>query len=698
MKTVFAILAVCLLLPCSAQEYLKQGDACYTQKNYPCAYENYLKAVEVGAKANFQILYFRIGYCLNQEKKYDLARPWLWKSLAEKANTNACWSMAVGYYNTTKYDSAGIYYRRAFSLSDNQNDRKILAFDGAGSYQQLRKYAEAIALLDSSLKIDPDYLDAYYQKATIYSLQGKYKEQDSVFTSILTKTKDPIDISAVFSKQAKARYNRGKYAEAIPLFHNALLYDPSVEDNMAWLADAHKALNKFDSAEYFYSKLIDIRKKVPAPKTDSAGIARVLNAMIFNRYQMKDTIGGIKKFLPDLIRYDAKNYQSYTHIENIFKAKDLVLIESIFPLYTSMLVKNGRSVDAADWYVKFGVLLESLKQNAKALTQYKTAMNLEPSHSSSLTAFVRLMMNENKHKEAYDSIKRKLPGVSSVYNKLLLTRMQASIAYKLKDTAAAAKILKELLVSTPNDNDANYLLGLMTLARKDSTATITYWYPIRYSSLSDTISEDDKLLLNQFLGVHIYKRLQKEGKNFDGSYEYGNAASHLDKYLKKDSSQPVMRVYAGLAHLHAKRVQQGIHYLQNALPFYQKKNDSLALIHTYLGFAYYRLMSVAQNEKAVDNYEKAVLAKPTDTLLLNDMGTLYFQVKAYSKSVEAFGKLIPLIKGKEHLAQTYYNRALNYYFNKQKAEAIADNNKSLEIYPQYELAKKLKIELDKPGG
>ena len=90
-------------------------------------------------------------------------------------------------------------------------------------------------------------------------------------------------------------------------------------------------------------------------------------------------------------------------------------------------------------------------------------------------------------------------------------------------------------------------------------------------------------------------------------------------------------------------------------------------------------------------------ANPSDSSIVTDLGTAYYQQKNYIKAAETFGKVIGIQKGTSNKAVAYYNRALSYYMNKQKAEAIADVNKCLELNPQNADAKKLKTELDKPS-
>ena len=237
----------------------------------------------------------------------------------------------------------------------------------------------------------------------------------------------------------------------------------------------------------------------------------------------------------------------------------------------------------------------------------------------------------------------------------------------------------------------------MAIQRKDTNTCRNYWNKIGSYAFDKSKPNEKTLPIHRLLGLDFFIKASDKNNTASATNFFSSAASHFEYILGIDSSLPTNRLYAGIANLQARKIYTGKTYLNRAIDFYQKKKDTLAIIYHWLGLAEMRGETIPNFTKAFEYYQKGIQVHPTDSTLVNDLAFAYYEKKDYINAAETFGKLIPMYKGTSNKALIYYNRALCYYMNKQKGEAVADVTKSLELNPQYAEAKKLKIELEKPA-
>lgn len=353
--------------------------------------------------------------------------------------------------------------------------------------------------------------------------------------------------------------------------------------------------------------------------------------------------------------------------------------------------------DLAWLYNNAGIVYEQLKQPSKAMSYYRLAVQANYLPSDYIGAdFIRSLIKEKKYKEATDSINawEKAPNQYPNLYKPFLLNMRGRIAYAQNDTTTAAKYFKEALKVNYTAHDANLFLGKMLLDRKDSVNALGFWS--RITSGNNNFGTEQELAMDVYKFVGI-RNFETASKNTSLAYNSFTSASDIfDKIFAIDSNQATIRLYAGITHLQLKRIYTGKSHLLKAVDLFQKKKDSLALVYRWLGFAEMRGETLPNYTKAYDYYQKGIQANPSDSAIVNDLGTAYYQQKNYAKAAETFGKATAIHKDTKNKAVAYYNKALSYYMNKQRAEAAAEVSKSLELSPEYTDAKKLKAELEKP--
>ncbi len=697
MKQLLILALLLVTTVAGAQEYLKLGDACFGKKDYPCAYDNYVKAYETNMKANRSALFYRMGYCLNDMRKFAEAKTWLYRALAEKEDAGTLWELGISHYNSKLYDSAAIYYNKAHDLSTDKEDKQDLLYFSAVAYYENKQYAPARQKIDACLTIDPIYARGQILSGMIASAQKNYPLAEKAYLAASQQTKDSLWLTEIFFNMADMNYKQQKYSAAIPYYHNALRYEPGATYLLAGLADSHTYSNHTDSAEYYLQLLVDKTIANTRP-IDSAYIGRLTVIMINNRMKVKDTLRALQ-FIPVMVKYNPKHTSTKGYIDLLFQKKETKTLELLLPVYLSS-VSTNRDIftlrNESQYYDQLGNLYREQKQLPKAMGAYRTSMQANPANTVPLVSMLRMLMEEKKYKEASDSIASRLPKLAAVLRPDV-QHLQAEIVYIQKDTAAAAAIYRDVLKNTPvysTNYTANYYLGLMALQRKDSVQCLSYWEKIRGYANSQVNKKEMAVPLFRFMGMHYYQKAAAGGTRS----LYTDAGTYLGLAIATDSTEPTIRLHAGMANALAGNMTAGQGHLLKCITPYLKKKDTLAMIYKALGYIQMKNGTQPQFTEAIDYYQKAIAATPQDSSLVNDLGTVYYEKKDYAKAVEVYEQCLKIVKSKNSKSVLYYSQALSYYMNKQPAESKEKVMKSLEMDPQSASAKQLKAELEKPAG
>ena len=693
MKSLLTAIAIFMACATHAQEYLKQGDACYTQKSYACAYDNYMKGYEAGLNAVKDVLYYRIGYCLSSMKRYEEAKRWYWRAITEKNTLSPVWELASAHLSLKKYDSSAFYYVKAFALATTTEQKRNISYWAGASYFNLKDYSRAKTQLLECIKQDTAYGPSHLLLGRTYLLLKDYTTAEKTLYKALQYTKDSASISDTHLKIGEVYYTQRKYAEAVPHYRNAARYDPKETTPITYTGDAYSNMDNLDSATFYYQKAINMELAYEEDM-DSVLVSNIYVALMAGRVKTKDTLRALQ-YLPQAMKYNILNDRVDTYLDMVYARKDVKMLESLIPPYAIALKEIGEVAEAAQLYTRLASVYKDMKLSPKVYSTLKSAMLIAPTNKAVISSFINLLIADKKFKEANDTLTRLLPQVA-IADIPEIKGLKGELLYLQKDTAGAAVILRDVVKSTYSNYNANFYLGLMALQRKDSNTCRTYWSRISGTAFDKTKPAEKTLPVHRLLAMdNFIKGSDGRNSNYANSY-FSTASSHFEYILGIDSSLPVNRMYAGVANLQARKIYTGKAHLEKAIALYQKKKDTLAMIYRWLGLAEMRGETMPNYTKAFDFYQKGIQANPADSAVVNDLASAYYEQKDYAKSAEFFGKLTGLYKAKGNISVAYYNKALCHYMNKQKAEAAADVAKSLAINPEYADAKKLKAELEKP--
>ncbi len=684
MKQYLLAIAIMLALGAKAQGFLKKGDDCFNKKDYVCAYDNYMLGYEAKEVSVKYALYMRIGFCLNDFKKYNEAKKWLWLSSYEKPNVDAYWELASSHYNVGAYDSAAFYYyRKAFPLETVDANKKKLAYFGGNAFYFAKKYTNAQEAYNISLKYDSLNVNTnWFAGLNAYQLK-QYAAAEKYYTRAINQTKDPVEKGSIFQSYAEIFFSQFKYEASLEYYRKSLLNNPKHLNSYLYAFDAFNALTQYDSAITYMTKYMALLKSnFPI---DSVQIANANRFIIYSKLLKKDTIGAIP-YLNEMIKYNIKSDQINTQIYNVLVYRnDYKTLESILPNYIKYLNAAGKLSEVANLQTELARIYENNKQSTKALALYKSIMLAAPNSRMPLEKFIVAKMKEKKYKEALDTIKSRQKFLTST-DKAYILNYQGQIHLIQKDTTAATAIFNTALSADYNNFLSRYNVGYMLLLKKDTLPAMKTW----------SIIEDQSFLAINATPL-VQPLFQLYARYYFNKGNYSSAIKHAAKSLQYDSTKGVMNFIYGAANVSDKKYFTGNFYLNKTAKLYQSKKDTLALVYRWLAFS--EMSNSNGTEKAiVDYFAKAVEVSPKDSAIYNDFANYHFKRKNYSAASEQFTKFLNLVSSKTNLLSGYYNRSICKYYSNDKAGAKADLLKCIAIDPNNAEVKKLKDLLDKAGG
>ncbi|MDP1845029.1 MAG: tetratricopeptide repeat protein [Sediminibacterium sp.] len=684
MKQYLLAIALMLALGANAQGFLKKGDDCFSKKDYVCAYDNYMLGYEAKEVSLKYALYMRIGFCLNDFKKYNDAKKWLWLSIYEKPNVDAYWELASSHYNVGTYDSAAFYYySKAFALETVDANKKKLAYLGANAFYFAKKYTNAQEAYNISLKYDSLNVNTnWFAGLNAYQLK-QYTASEQYYTRAINQSKDPIEKGSIYQSYAEIFYAQSKYEAALEYYRKSLLNNPRHLNSYLYAYDAFNALMQYDSAITYMSKYMALLKSNTT--IDSIQIANANRLIINSKLFKKDTVGAIP-YLNELIKYNIKSDQIKTQIYNVLVYRnDYKSLETILPNYIKYLNAAGKLSEVAILQTELARMYENTKQSTKAMALYKSTMLAAPNSRMPLEKFIVAKMNEKNYKEALDTIKSRQKYLTTT-EKAFILNYQGQIHLLQKDTTAATSIFNTALSVDYNNFLSRYNVGYMLLLKKDTLRAMQTW----------SIIEDQSFLPINATPT-VQPLFQLYARYYYNTGKFSSAIKHAAKALQYDSTKGVVNFIYGTANVSEKKYFTGNYYLNKTAKLYQSKKDTLALVYRWLALS--EMTNTNGTEKlVVDYFIKAVEASPKDSAIYNDFANYHFKRKNYVAALEQFTKFLNLVSSKTNLLSGYYNRSICKYYSNDKEGAKADLLKCIEMDPNNAEVKKLKDLLDKAGG
>ncbi len=226
MKILITILIVLFYNSGFCQSVVEKGNTCYDNKDYQCALDNYLIALDkkLYVEGERYLFEYHIANCYNILKQYANAEIYFQKALISKPNDYlSFWRLADVYYNQKKYTDAVINYKRAsgitISAADKDNINKWLG----NAYYRLKDYTNALLAYKSVQSreklfydIDASIGNSFLNLAKYDSALRYYKTAEKFYAS------GDTTIKSIRFNMGKTYRLLGNYDLAMEI-HDALL-------------------------------------------------------------------------------------------------------------------------------------------------------------------------------------------------------------------------------------------------------------------------------------------------------------------------------------------------------------------------------------------------------------------------------------------------------------------------------------------
>ena len=223
--------------------------------------------------------------------------------------------IAITYYKLKKYDKALENCDKALDLNPNflealYNKGKIL--------DELGNYKEAVQYYDESIGVDPKYIVAWNNRGLAYAKLGDY---NSAIQSYDTSIKIRADYPFAWYNRGLAFYELGRYSEAIKSYDETIKIRPQYYDAWYNRGLAYTKLGDYNSAIQSYDNAIEVQNYLESP----------IDAVPFyNRACSKVKIGRFKEGMSDLIQAIRIGGPKYRELAKLEKDFDNIRNEKIF--------------------------------------------------------------------------------------------------------------------------------------------------------------------------------------------------------------------------------------------------------------------------------------------------------------------------------------------------------------------------------
>src|ERR1041385_4448621 len=139
------------------------------------------------------------------------------------------------------------------ALSSYPNDKHLHWLAGWWLQLDRSQTQRAIAMFEQTMKIDPQFADAYNEAAYCYARQGNFDKAFADikrYTELVPNEPNPQDSFAELSRMA------GRFEDALTHYHMSLKIDPSFHESQLGLGDTYALMGDQQKARAEYAKAI----------------------------------------------------------------------------------------------------------------------------------------------------------------------------------------------------------------------------------------------------------------------------------------------------------------------------------------------------------------------------------------------------------------------------------------------------------
>ncbi len=268
--------------------------------------------------------------------------------------------------------------------------------EGIGVEKNIR---EAINHYKNAIKIDPNYLSAYYNLGNAYLEIGEYKSAIAQYQKILSET--PRDPDAL-NNMGMAYHHIGEYQKAIQCYKKALEFreDSDICFNMAQayydMGDYNKALMLFEEIRDEFEEKEDLEYQIALcyHKTgDLQKATMILNSLLLSNPQKPARLHRVlatiyveqgkyplaEEELKEAIKIEPDSIKNYKALADLYIK--MGRYGAALTIFEEIVKKKP---DESYPHYALGQLYQDMGEKEKALKEFETAINLSESGKNKL--------------------------------------------------------------------------------------------------------------------------------------------------------------------------------------------------------------------------------------------------------------------------------------------------------------------------
>ncbi len=257
--------------------------------------------------------------------------------------------MGYSAQQTKDYDASIEFYKKARTYVDAADTAK-LDFYIAMDYRSQKKWDEAIDLVNSMIKQDPNNSDAWELLSLVYEEKGDKQNGDRVLQHLIDTHPDSPDY---YILKAERLQSREQYGDSLALLKGLLPKFASNDDIYFLLGSASERMKDYDNAEEYFKQTISLNP-------DNANALNYLGYMLIDRgVRIEEAISYIKRAL----QIDRDNGAYLDSLGwGYFKLNKLDLAEDNLRMALQRLEDNAVVHDhMGDLYFKLGKFRDAIQ-------------------------------------------------------------------------------------------------------------------------------------------------------------------------------------------------------------------------------------------------------------------------------------------------------------------------------------------------
>ena len=156
-----------------------------------------------------------------------------------------------------RYDEAIECFDKAILLNPNHLEAR---FNKGTTLLHLKRYPKAIEAFNEALKLDPDYQQAWTNRGLAFGELGEYENEIKCYDSALDR--NPCNIEALNNK-GLALANLKQYKEALGYFENVIDINPNYIKSIYNKGLVLQTTKNYGDAKECYNKVLELSPRMP---------------------------------------------------------------------------------------------------------------------------------------------------------------------------------------------------------------------------------------------------------------------------------------------------------------------------------------------------------------------------------------------------------------------------------------------------